>query len=180
LKEPNLLSQLRAVGLNVIAFSFDSFKQFDQFKDLIAAIGYSGMVTRVTFNVLDRTQESRQDFIDKCNEVGVRQLSFRRIITPIGGTSNYESDEAKQAIKYIIENTRENRYLQLTQSIPDDYHMLRKLPYGVSVYDADGIALTYFDYCLQETHEADDIRSIIFDEDGHVYTSWASRASILF
>ena len=61
-----------------------------------------------------------------------------------------------------------------------DPRVIRKLPYGATIYDIGGIAVTWFDYCIQDAHGVDDIRSLIFQEDGHLYTAWDSPASILF
>ncbi len=58
--------------------------------------------------------------------------------------------------------------------------VLRKLPYGATLYDLDGIAVTHFDYCVQDDSGEDDVRSLIFLEDGHLYTAWNSPASRIF
>ncbi len=58
--------------------------------------------------------------------------------------------------------------------------LLRRLPYGAAVYDLDGVAVSHFDYCVQDDHGPDDIRSQIFAEDGHLYMAWNSPASVLF
>jgi hypothetical protein len=58
---------------------------------------------------------------------------------------------------------------------------LRVLPEtGIEVYDIMGMSVCFSDYCIQQENRMEDIRSLIFHQDGHVYTSWDSPASILF
>ncbi len=47
-----------------------------------------------------------------------------------------------------------------------------KLPYGAMLYMYDDISVTYFNYCIQDNHNENDVRSLIFHEDGHLSTSW--------
>jgi hypothetical protein len=58
--------------------------------------------------------------------------------------------------------------------------LIRDLATGVKVYDVGGISLAISDYCIQEQDSGSNLRSLVFQEDGHLYTSWGSRASILF
>ena len=59
-------------------------------------------------------------------------------------------------------------------------NLIRVLPFGAEVYDIGGIAVTWLDECVQERNNTNDIRSLIYQEDGHMYSSWDSLASILF
>ena len=42
------------------------------------------------------------------------------------------------------------------------------------------ILVTIIDYCIQEYNNTEDIRSLIYHQDGYMYTSWDKPASILF
>jgi len=57
--------------------------------------------------------------------------------------------------------------------------LIRELP-NLRIYDYKGLSVSSSDYCMQDESGADDIRSLIFMEDGHLYTNWNSKASILF
>ena len=82
---------------------------------------------------------------------------------------------------WIASNSNDEQYKKMMWEVKEiGHHVVRKLPYGAVVYDIDGIAVTGFDYCVQDQNNNEDIRSLIFMEDGHVYTSWNSKASILF
>ena len=61
-----------------------------------------------------------------------------------------------------------------------DCIFLRTLPYGAKLYDIYGISVTYFDYCIQDSSNEDDLRSLIFQEDGHLNTNWNSEAGRIF
>ena len=52
--------------------------------------------------------------------------------------------------------------------------------HGMSIYDCKGISVLFSDYCIQEQANDNDVRSIVFHEDGHLYTLWNSAASMRF
>lgn len=182
-KEPNLVGVLAAEGLDIVAISFDRISDFEDYAELIKLIDSVGMTSRVTLNVTDMlpsfTEMRIMDYISLCKEYGVHQFSVRNIVAP-----NY-TEPTKYHI-WIEENTKEDLY----QVLMDDFlnerenggniHFLRKLPYGGNLYDVEGISYTSFEYCIQDSNNGDDIRSLIFQEDGHLYTSWNSMASRIF
>jgi hypothetical protein len=57
---------------------------------------------------------------------------------------------------------------------------IRVLPFGMPIYSYKDLSVAFSDYCIQDTHNPDDIRSLIYHQDGHLYTSWADKGSILF
>lgn len=58
--------------------------------------------------------------------------------------------------------------------------LVRNLNSGMQVWDVKGLAILISDYCVQERNNGYDVRTLVFLEDGHLYTSWNSKASILF
>ena len=188
LEQDDLIKELYECDVNVVAFSFDRLSQFDQFKDVISQIKDWGIVVRVTFNVSDSYNFPANtralvllDFIDACKPAGVNQLSFRNITIPHNYVHSTASKKAQAAHDWIRQNTRNGLYRELVTRLREiNAPLIRSLPFGAKVYDVYGIAVTYFDYCLQDSHTDEDIRSIIFEEDGHAYTAWNSKASILF
>ncbi len=112
-------------------------------------------------------------------ETGVHQLSFRHVVIPKNAVDTQRSREAQ---KWIKEHKCTELYHMVKCLIEYDNTKkeIRKLPFGTTVYDIDGISVTYFDECVQSKHNIDDIRSLIYQEDGHLYTTWDSTASILF
>ena len=176
-KNLSRIAQLADQGMNVVALSVDDYK-CPIVKKLAKAVHDAGRVFRVTFNVTNSNHvKSFRELFDSCKSKGVDQLTLRKIIAP-----NFT--EPTPQSKWIEENVDLKLYFQLIESLKglckSSGHHLRTLPYGVEVYDLEGVAVSYSNYCIQDNNNTEDIRSLIFQEDGHVYTAWNSRASILF
>jgi organic radical activating enzyme len=174
------VARLFRAGLNVLALSLDVLEDFRSFNDLLSHAREVGLVTRVTLNLTDMIPADTplRTVLDLCEENCVDQLTFRKITTP-----NYivDTKEAYEAKRWIASHTNDEQFDRMMWEVKElGHHVVRNLPYGAVVYDIDGIAVTGFDYCVQDTNNNEDIRSLIFMEDGHVYTSWNSKASILF
>jgi hypothetical protein len=109
---------------------------------------------------------------------------------------NYADLQEVKEIEWIKANCSENHYYDLYEEFKamqpyEERYLgqvitrimappLRTLPFGMPVYGYKGVSVAFSDYCVQETHNPEDLRSLIFAEDGHVYTNWANPASILF
>lgn len=178
------LRDLYEVGLDVLAFSFDRLSHFEQFSTVVAYARKLGMVVRATLNITDNLPDDLtfQTILDLTKKHGYRQLSLRKITVP--NRVKLRGQKALNAKKWISEHVRKGQYETLVEQIPV-WNVVRRLSFGTVlvgaiVYDVDGVAVTYFDYCIQDEHGPDDIRSLIFMEDGHLYTAWNSKASILF
>jgi hypothetical protein len=175
------LERLRRHHLNVLAFSLDGFSQFQQMAKLFAHARALGLVVRVTFNLTDQIDDevNFDGFIGACRKTGVDQFSLRQVSVP--NEVALLEPKAAAAADWIRQHVDPARYQRLVaELLARKPRLVRKLPYGAAVYDVDGIAVSYFDYCIQDDHRSDDMRSLIFNEDGHVYTAWNSPASILF
>jgi molybdenum cofactor biosynthesis enzyme MoaA len=176
----NRLPTLAESGLNVIALSMDECSQEtqDRVKKLSEATHKAGMILRVTFNVTNKQAlSSFRTLLNMCKTFNVDQLTLRNVMTP------HHSSETAQS-RWIKDNVDPKLYPKLGQEMRDmcneKGHHIRSLPYGAEVYDLEGIAVSFSNYCLQDDNNTEDIRSLIFQEDGHVYSSWNSKASILF
>lgn len=179
----NRLETLQKWGLNVIAVSVDNFLDIDS--NLFRAIHDAGMVSRITFNVTNKLHMHNASYNDLtfhnllgiCKSNHIDQMTLRNVVIP------NNTKETKESI-WIKENVDSSMYRklesQMIEACDKSGFLLRQLPYGASVYDYEGIAVSYSRYCVQDSNKGDDIRSLIFQENGHCYTSWASKASILF
>jgi MoaA/NifB/PqqE/SkfB family radical SAM enzyme len=179
-EEARLPEVLYKAGLNTIAFSIDSFNDIYELQETNKECCKLGIITRATINitksVVDRI-ESIDTLIDAAIENNFDQLSIRQVTIP---TANIEDDNP--AVKWIKENVDPNDYEKFNKQIgkhPRAFK-IRTLPYGSILYDIDGLSVTSFDYCIQDNSSDDDIRSLIYQGDGHLYTSWNSKASIIF
>lgn len=178
LREPALISAMQLEGLDVLSLSFDKLSDFDKFSTLFLIAHNHGLTTRVTYNITRMTPKDTSflDFMTLCEKYGIDQFSFRQVTVP--KEIKILTEEAKKAKKWIEENVYTPQYLLLKDQIKGN--LLRELPYGAALFDYEGISVTAFDYCIQEKSDSNDIRSLIFQEDGHVYSTWNSKASRIF
>jgi len=184
-KNPDMVAELSSNGMNVIALSIDTLRT-DQSK-LAKAIHDAGMLLRICFNVTNDKHLRRanqkgvivpfDDIFYLARMWGADQLTLRKIVAP-----NYKKETDQS--KWIKENCNTDVYNRLQTRMmlmcEEQGHFLRRLPYGAEVWDLHGTAVSYSNYCIQDNNNTEDIRSLIFQEDGHVYTSWNSEASKLF
>ena len=184
-KENDVLSELRIRGLDVLALSLDSLSQFQIMREVTRQANELGLIVRVTLNITNtiRNDITWKDLIEQCKAGNIRQLSLRRITIPTG------TNPENVCAKWIEEHNGDELYDRLNDELYGKSltfarkgigRPIRNLPYGAVVYDVDGIAVTSFNYCVQDSHKDDGIRSLIFQEDGHLYTTWNSPASMLF
>lgn len=173
------IHDLADYGMNVIAVSIDTLDQFASYHDMFAKIKKEGMLSRVTINVTVRIPKEVRfdDLISVCNENGVDQLMLRQIVIP-----NYVDRNSKTA-QWIEEYVDPDQYSRLFAEMKTGVHnqgrFLRQLHFGPEVWDYRGVSISYSDYCVQDSNMGEDIRSLIFLEDGHLYTSWNSPASAI-
>jgi hypothetical protein len=120
-------------------------------------------------------------YIEKCKELGIRQLTIRLPTVPKNRTDTPLSDKTA---RWIDDNTIPYIYEMILNEV-DGYAEkglithIRDLQFGADVWDIDGIAFTSMKYCV-ESNNGQTIRSLIFQSDGHLYTTWDSPGSILW
>lgn len=170
---------LRSRGLNVLALSMD---HSDQFRDYIPLIRHANdieLVVRITVNITNRLDKKYTftRLINYCSEHRVRQLTLRKIVSP-------EIPFNLETAKWIEKNAPIQLYdaivAEASQLIKTEGRLIRQLNNGVNIYDINDVSFSHSDYCIQEHSLGNNVRSLVFQEDGHLYTSWSSKASILF
>jgi len=175
-KYTDYVQVLADAGMNVIAVSVDKDTNTLTLEDLAKAIHRAGMLLRVSFNVT-KTDLSFSDLLYSFRIRGVDQFTLRNIVAP-----NFTS-ETPQSV-WIHDNVDLKAYPRLLWEMKtackEMGHHLRSLAYGAEVYDLNGVAVSFSDYCIQDNNNGEDLRSLIYQEDGHCYTSWNSKASMLF
>lgn len=170
------IGALSTAGVNTVAVSVDTLDEIEYFSELFFQLYDNNIVVRVCVNVTDKLTSSFTVIFDRTADTGcVRQLLVRNITVPKRHT---ETADALKAVEWINSNVDDRRFFDLKQGLCLD--CIRTTPFGNRVYDLKGISVIFSDYCLQEANRTEDIRSLVFQEDGHVYTSWNSPASILF
>jgi organic radical activating enzyme len=179
-KNLTALSNLYLAGLNTVALSVDSFRYLKELKEVMVESKRLGMMVRLCLNLTDRIPAVYNKFshiLEVLKKYEFDQLLIRHISYP---EELEESDNL--AIDWIKRHTQYKRYLELMDTAYNitGATLVRTLPHGAQVWDIGGLSVSFSDYCVQTVNNTEDIRSLIFLEDGHLYTSWASRASILF
>ena len=180
----SVVIQLQKCGLDTLAISIDNYANIAVYKPLFEEIRRLGMTSRITVNLCNTTlNHTFEKYVQSCNNNYVDQLSFRSVTVP-----NYvvfevgtEAERVADWIKKNVDPVAEKLFLgRMNDSLKEKGQVLRNLPYGATLYDYKGLSVTYFDYCIQDKSGEEDVRSLIFQDDGHVYTSWVSKASRLF
>ena len=170
---PTALQELKAIGVDTIAFSIDGLYQVNELMPITKKIRELGMTTRVCFNVTGKIKEiGFRLFIASMIGFYIDQILIRQITIPDNILS---TDESINTQKWIQENTNPDIYTGWYNEFMDlvtEKDLVRTLPHGAQVYDIDGFAVSFSDYCIQESNNTEDIRSLIYLEDGHLYTSW--------
>ncbi len=173
------LRDLYKFGLNTIAFSIDKLSDLQRYKIMFEDVVQEKINVRVCINVTGLLENTtctgilREIFKLKT----ISQVLFRNITKPV------YVDRHTSAIDWINSNVPKEIYEKIQkQFMVEVIHKqpVRILSFGMPIYSYEGISIAFSDYCIQDTHNQDDIRSLIYHQDGHLYTSWADRGSILF
>lgn len=186
--DTSLVDKLSTYGVDVFALSMDKLSDFGDMQYVIERINYMNRTIRVTMNVSDLLPSPDEfkfiDYIYKCKGFEVQQFSFRALTIPTG------TPEDNKTAKWIKEHVLSNNYYQelidqfeKEQHDYGTYNLLRQLNYGAYLYDVKDVSFTFFDYCIQDydhSNNSTGIRSLIYQEDGHMYTAWNSLASRVF
>lgn len=180
-----IIRRLSFLGINTVAVSVDCLKY-----DLVTAISRLqkafilsssvGMNNRISINVTNHTDIPHDlfEFFETLKSLKVDQVLLRNVIFPEDG----EDSETKRWIK---ENTSFGKYEIFEKKISDfiidnNFKKIRTTKWGMNIYDVMGISYAMASECIQESAEFNHIRSLIYQQDAHLYTSWNSKASRLF
>jgi len=182
LLDESILNALCVIGMNVIAISIDSIEQLHMCMPIVRGITSRGMIPRATLNLVGIDCPSGllcytpTQLIENCADLGFRQVTFRRIVCP-------ENPKHQATVEWIEKNIPSvicDRFIGELDLAISYGKVVRILNSGMGIWDIGGVSVMYSKYCVQERDCGNDLRSLIFQEDGHLYTSWNSNASVLF
>ncbi len=166
-------------GLNTLAISIDRVCEVMEVSDLIAEAKDIGLIPRIVVLVSDYLSGyTIDDFINECD---ADQFTISAISIPTNGIE--KTKKALETQDWIKENVGDASEMFIKNSMGRAVakgRLIRRLSYGPSIFEYRGISLSYFDRCIQENSSEENIRSIIFQEDGHLYYYWNSKAGIIF
>jgi len=171
--------ELYRAGLNVLAISIDKMKSLNRLSETLEILTSHKITIRICINVTKMISDlfTFDEIMRNVISVGnVNQVLFRNINYP----SN--ADKNNPAVKWINENVNPQHYQNyINQMLDMKLKQIRLIPQtGSAIFSYKGISICFSDYCIQESNEYDNIRSLIFQDNGHLYTSWSDPASILF
>jgi len=178
----NMIEKLADAGLNVLAISIDNPNEMLKYQPLVEEAQEHGILVRYTINVTDRFKGfAFEAILGGCKLANVDQFSMREVTIPTDAVDTLESEMAQAWIKkHVPPKLTTNLKMEMVAALENSGRFLMSLPYGAKLYDLNGISVTWFDYCVQDSNEGNDIRSLIYQEDGHMYLAWNSKASRIF
>ena len=169
------IKSLYDFGFNTIAVSIDKFKAIDVLADLYKQTNTFGMNVRLTIVLTDMWNADPDEFFKKIKDYGIKQVTFRYATVP-----TYPLDLI--TANWIRNNTTKDhsKFLDYFKRDFTPNNLVRELSFGSSVYDLGGISMSIIEYCIQEYNNTEDIRSLIYHQDGHLYTNWDKQGSLIF
>jgi uncharacterized Fe-S cluster-containing radical SAM superfamily protein len=182
-----LAKELANSGIKVISISVDEPEYFKGLSYL-SEIWYDdikrwNMISRAAVILTDKFKGwNLKSFIKICKEKEINQITFRNLSIP---ERTVKTTESKKAIQYIFDHADKDLYDTIQNEVINTVldgsgNVIMQLPFGPIIYDIDGIAVTCMEYCIQENNNQLNIRSLIYQEDGHLYTTWDKPGSILW
>ena len=143
-----------------------------------------GMNLRLCINVTDYVFYSNNysgqpdetfvnELLNRCYDLGASQVTFRKMW----------SSEGTPEAEWILKNTSYEEWLLKTINniVTNEGTFLRKLPYGASIFDYKGFSIVVDDDSMgKETKDDDTCKYYIIRENGKMYYSWDSTASLVF
>ena len=120
-----------------------------------------------------------QEFADKCKELTVEQFTVRPVTNIKYSHADNNSDAKTKIYQWILRNRIERKDIKSIKEYFDVYAtILLDLAHGARVYDYKGQNLSISN-CLTETTNPDDIRQLIFYQNGRLMYSWTNPGAII-
>jgi len=170
------LTEFYNFGLDILAVSIDEIRQIREYSGLFKTTKDLGMTTRLCLNVTKKIPSNIafNGLVTLCKNNHVDQLLLRNITKPkFARESGYT--------KWIDMNTSQIQYdtlvAQMEKFLEKFGRLLRRTAFGMEIWEYRGLSITKSSYCIQDANHDADIRSLIFREDGHLYTNWDTKAS---
>jgi sulfatase maturation enzyme AslB (radical SAM superfamily) len=178
-KNTEKIEELAQTGLNIVAVSVDSKPDLSLVSHMFRAIKSYGMLLRICFNFTDTVFD---DNFAQFTENHFAHYPIDQVLIRNIGYPKHNVVKRDSITEWIDKHNAQGKYNEFYTEVSNEYTvpLIRTLAHGAKVFDYKGIAVCFSDYCIQEAHNEEDLRSLIFLEDGHLYTSWSSKASKIF
>lgn len=179
------ISYLRNIGVSTISLSisniFDNDRnlevigcneklKFNVF-DIIKIIKKYDFNLRLSLNLInDYDNYSVDNVIERCKNLGTDQVTFRKL---------YKSNLNCEIDKWIENNSSIEFYNKLIKYVQENGKYLGNLPFGPKIYDIKEMSICIDSDCMAEEIK-DSYKYLILRENCHLYTNWATKASLVF
>lgn len=142
-------------------------------EDLCDMIVKLNLNLRLSVNLTDEfSSRSLTEICNQASRLGANQVTLRKMYS-----NNTDTPQAK----WIAEHTD----LELNRRIHEEiikYPILRTLEYGCAVRDINGLSVVYDQDCMAKNRDShtDELKYLILRPDCKLYSSWDSKASLIF
>lgn len=167
--------------IDVLAISVDNPNLLSMEKDVWRSLS-NDVLVRLTIILSKRFKDYRLPwFINKCHDLKINQLTIRQPTVP----KRIREDEISlKTAQWIEDNADDNMYYLLGDQLDQmkgtgEAAFIRDLMFGATVWDINGVGFTSMQYCV-ESQNGEVMRSLIYQADGHLYTTWDHPGSIIF
>ena len=115
-----------------------------------------------------------QSVIDLCGDLGADQITFRALWAPDSST------EQGKWIKEHVTDVTTNFVDDLKADILKQGKYLDTLEYGASRYDYYGFSVVVDEDSMSQEVNKESVKYLILRPNGHLYSKWDSKASLIF
>ncbi len=136
------------------------------------------MNLRICLNMNDRIllrhAYKPESIISLCGALDADQITFRALWSP--------ADATEQG-KWIAENVTDKTYQfidDLKRDIKANGKYLDTLEYGSDRYDYHGFSVVVDEDCMSEAEQKTAVKYLILRPNGHLYSKWDTKASLIF
>ena len=182
---PVMFEDLSSYGLTTLALSLASVsderhweitntlpaKRTMKIYEIIDCAKSYNLNVRACFNLTSEFKDLKpEDYFDWCKTHNVDQATFRKIYTDGNGP---EAQWVKQH-EFPIEN-----FGLIKKYIRENGTPIARLPYGFIQYSVDGISTVIDDNCMSKDN-IDEMKYAILRPNGHLYSRWDDKGSLIF
>lgn len=173
------------VGVNVMALSINSLSDYANNKilnhapncdvnlsELCSLLREYDFNIRMCFNLSKYFNSvTTQDMFDFAKKNGASQVTFRKL---------YTSDGSTPQGKWISENAFSDNGLVSLRDFLHSHKIIGSTAYGALIYDVDGMSVIYDNDCMGKNPTGDTIKYLILRPNCKLYSSWDTKASLVF
>ena len=178
-----------SVGLTTMAISVSCLDDNDINRDIIQtkdrnldlrcickAVKKRNMNLRLCLNMsrmlLYNNPYTPKSIVDLCRDLGADQITFRKLWAP---------DAASEQRDWIRNNADITDFMrEIKQSIREEGTYLDTLEYGADRYDYHGFSVVVDEDCMAKEENRSAVKYLILRPNGHLYSKWDSKASLIF